>query len=133
MGSGTPADIPTATDCGRCQRSPTGSMLSSRPRIWSSPETGEEAGVRLDRPSGQASGDAAEGGAITGGRLGGVAATRCHSFTAGTAVLMADGTSKPISQIKVGDTVANAVPGERSGRGAALLPASAACLRAATA
>lgn len=34
-----------------------------------------------------------------------------HSFTGGTRVLMADGTAKAIDQIKVGDTVANAVPG----------------------
>ncbi|GAA1982509.1 LamG-like jellyroll fold domain-containing protein [Catenulispora subtropica] len=33
-----------------------------------------------------------------------------HSFTAATPVLMADGTSKPIEQVKVGDTVTNADP-----------------------
>jgi hypothetical protein len=33
-----------------------------------------------------------------------------HSFTGGTKVLMADGSSKPISQVKVGDKIANAVP-----------------------
>ena len=35
-----------------------------------------------------------------------------HSFTAETPVLLADGTSKPISQIKVGDQITNAVPGD---------------------
>ncbi|NUS09891.1 MAG: Teneurin-1 [Streptomyces sp.] len=34
-----------------------------------------------------------------------------HSFTGNTRVLMADGTSKPISRVKVGDVVADAVPG----------------------
>jgi RHS repeat-associated protein len=33
-----------------------------------------------------------------------------HSFTAPTPVLMADGSTKPISQIKVGDTISNADP-----------------------
>ncbi|WP_412794223.1 LamG-like jellyroll fold domain-containing protein [Streptomyces sp. MS06] len=37
----------------------------------------------------------------------------CHSFTAGTRVLMANGTTKAISQVKVGDTVANSVPGAK--------------------
>ncbi|WP_232241240.1 LamG-like jellyroll fold domain-containing protein [Kutzneria sp. 744] len=39
-------------------------------------------------------------------------ATTVHSFVGSTGVLMADGTSKPISQVKVGDEVANSVPGE---------------------
>ncbi|MFE2374174.1 LamG-like jellyroll fold domain-containing protein [Streptomyces sp. NPDC059398] len=34
-----------------------------------------------------------------------------HSFTGGTHVLMANGTSKAIAQVKVGDTIANSVPG----------------------
>ncbi|MEV7151660.1 LamG-like jellyroll fold domain-containing protein [Streptomyces sp. NPDC093084] len=34
-----------------------------------------------------------------------------HSFTGATRVLMADGTSKAISQVRVGDTIANSVPG----------------------
>ncbi|MFC1438200.1 LamG-like jellyroll fold domain-containing protein [Streptacidiphilus sp. N1-10] len=34
-----------------------------------------------------------------------------HSFTAGTRVLMANGSTRAISTIKVGDTIANAVPG----------------------
>jgi RHS repeat-associated protein len=38
-----------------------------------------------------------------------------HSFTASTLVLMADGSSKPISQVKPGDKIANAVPGDRNG------------------
>jgi hypothetical protein len=38
--------------------------------------------------------------------------TRPHSFTGNTKVLMAGGTAKAIDQIKVGDTIANAVPGE---------------------
>ncbi|GAB3279628.1 hypothetical protein GCM10027589_06290 [Actinocorallia lasiicapitis] len=33
----------------------------------------------------------------------------CHSFTASTKVLMADGTAKPISKLKVGDKIKNAV------------------------
>ncbi len=38
-----------------------------------------------------------------------------NSFTAATPVLMADGRSTPISQVKVGDTVANALPGVAAG------------------
>jgi hypothetical protein len=38
------------------------------------------------------------------------ATASCNSFVGATAVLMADGSSKPISQVKVGDTVSNAVP-----------------------
>ncbi|MEU6773346.1 LamG-like jellyroll fold domain-containing protein [Streptomyces sp. NPDC046759] len=34
-----------------------------------------------------------------------------HSFTGSTQVLMADGTTKAIDEIKVGDTIANSVPG----------------------
>jgi hypothetical protein len=34
-----------------------------------------------------------------------------HSFTGSTRVLMADGTSKAIDQVRVGDTIANSVPG----------------------
>lgn len=37
-----------------------------------------------------------------------------HSFTGNTPVLMADGTAKPISQVKTGDVVADAVPGAAS-------------------
>ncbi|MFL4949989.1 LamG-like jellyroll fold domain-containing protein [Streptomyces sp. MMS24-I31] len=37
--------------------------------------------------------------------------TQCHSFTEGTQVLMADGTTKAIDHVKIGDTVANSVPG----------------------
>jgi RHS repeat-associated protein len=36
----------------------------------------------------------------------------CHSFTGGTEVLMASGAKKPIDQVKVGDKVANTVPGQ---------------------
>ncbi|MGW6935385.1 hypothetical protein ACWGE0_35360 [Lentzea sp. NPDC054927] len=36
----------------------------------------------------------------------------CHSFTATTPVLMADGVAKHIDQVQVGDLVANAMPGE---------------------
>ncbi|MEU6194565.1 LamG-like jellyroll fold domain-containing protein [Streptomyces sp. NPDC047061] len=39
--------------------------------------------------------------------------TECHSFTAGTQVLMADGTTQAIDHIKVGDTIANSVPGAK--------------------
>jgi hypothetical protein len=39
------------------------------------------------------------------------ATSGCHSFVGSTAVLLADGKSKPISQVKVGDKVADAVPG----------------------
>ncbi|MFF8592679.1 LamG-like jellyroll fold domain-containing protein [Streptomyces sp. NPDC015220] len=36
---------------------------------------------------------------------------RPHSFTGSTRVLMADGTTKAIDQVKAGDTIANSVPG----------------------
>jgi hypothetical protein len=35
-----------------------------------------------------------------------------HSFTGSTGVLMADGTVKPIGQVKVGDEIADSVPGQ---------------------
>jgi hypothetical protein len=35
-----------------------------------------------------------------------------HSFTGATPVLMADGTTKPIDRVKVGDQIANSVPGQ---------------------
>ncbi|QIY96386.2 LamG-like jellyroll fold domain-containing protein [Streptomyces sp. S1D4-11] len=38
-------------------------------------------------------------------------APRPHSFTGSTPVLMADGTAKAIDQVRVGDTIANSVPG----------------------
>ncbi|MFC3572807.1 LamG-like jellyroll fold domain-containing protein [Streptomyces yaanensis] len=38
---------------------------------------------------------------------------RPHSFTGSTQVLMADGTTKAIDEIKVGDTIANSVPGAK--------------------
>jgi hypothetical protein len=50
--------------------------------------------------------DAPEAGGEGGGQ------SSCHSFTAGTAVLMADGSSKPISQVKIGDKITDAVPGQ---------------------
>ncbi|MET7484287.1 LamG-like jellyroll fold domain-containing protein [Streptomyces sp. NPDC005538] len=36
---------------------------------------------------------------------------RTHSFTGSTRVLMADGSTKAIDQVRVGDTIANSVPG----------------------
>ncbi|WP_030683535.1 RHS repeat-associated core domain-containing protein, partial [Streptomyces cellulosae] len=41
----------------------------------------------------------------------GSSAVECHSFTAGTRVLMADGSTKAIDHVRVGDTIANSVPG----------------------
>jgi RHS repeat-associated protein len=43
------------------------------------------------------------------------AATGCNSFAGSTLVLMADGTSKPIGKIKVGDKIANNQPGTDPG------------------
>ncbi|MDH6131378.1 RHS repeat-associated protein [Kitasatospora sp. MAA4] len=40
------------------------------------------------------------------------AADGCHSFTANTPVLMPGNTTKPISQIKIGDQITNSVPGK---------------------
>ncbi|MEV8097778.1 LamG-like jellyroll fold domain-containing protein [Kitasatospora sp. NPDC085879] len=37
----------------------------------------------------------------------------CHSFTGDTPVVMGDGASKPIDQVKIGDTVTNSVPGQQ--------------------
>ncbi|WP_149259133.1 LamG-like jellyroll fold domain-containing protein [Actinomadura sp. K4S16] len=52
----------------------------------------------------------AAGGAI-GGRL---FRGKCHSFTAPTPVLLADGSAKPISKIRAGDKVLASVPGGRN-------------------
>src|SRR5262249_15836744 len=59
------------------------------------------------------------GGAILGG-VGGEGIPEppgcpANSFTAETRVLMADGSAKPINEIKVGDKIANAVPGTSAG------------------
>ncbi|MFI9384811.1 DNA/RNA non-specific endonuclease [Kutzneria sp. NPDC052558] len=60
-------------------------------------------------------------GALWGGLIGGIAGAggealgksdTCHSFVPSTKVLMGDGASKPISQVQVGDKVADAVPGD---------------------
>ncbi|THA49427.1 LamG-like jellyroll fold domain-containing protein [Streptomyces sp. A1136] len=70
------------------------------------------------------SAEGAVGGAIGGafataaesvlGRLGsgGSCEAPTHSFTGSTQVLMADGTGKPIDQIKAGDEIKNAIAGE---------------------
>ncbi|WP_433152679.1 hypothetical protein ACQPZ8_18410 [Actinomadura nitritigenes] len=42
-------------------------------------------------------------------------AAGCMSFVGSTAVRMADGSTKPISEIKVGDEIANALPGAPAG------------------
>ncbi|HEX7661183.1 MAG TPA: LamG-like jellyroll fold domain-containing protein, partial [Pseudonocardiaceae bacterium] len=63
-------------------------------------------------------GKAAATGAVVGGVMGGLGGAlggrgcTAHSFTGQTAVLLADGSSRPISQVKVGDQVADAVPGD---------------------
>ena len=83
-----------------------------------------------------AAGSGAAGGALLGGIAGGSAplagrawaglrnssapragtetptAAACHSFTGNTLVKLADGRTKPISQVKIGEQVNNAVPGE---------------------
>jgi hypothetical protein len=67
-------------------------------------------------------------GGVAGGVLGAVGGLRArakagteeapggcggvHSFTAGTGVVMADGSSKPIAAVRVGDRIANSVPGD---------------------
>ena len=51
--------------------------------------------------------------AVLGGALGGVGgglARGCHSFAPGTRVLMADGSTRPIEDVNVGDTVKAADP-----------------------
>jgi hypothetical protein len=40
----------------------------------------------------------------------------CHSFTGSTPVLLATGRTKPIDQVKVGDKITNAVPGDSGDR-----------------
>jgi hypothetical protein len=45
-----------------------------------------------------------------GGKSDGPAGCALHSFVAGTAVLMADGSKKPINEVKVGDRVAATDP-----------------------
>ncbi|MGW2792712.1 polymorphic toxin-type HINT domain-containing protein [Streptomyces sp. NPDC001251] len=57
------------------------------------------------RAQSEEAGSSSEGGACRTGAP--------HSFTGSTKVLMSDGTAKAIGEIKVGDTVANAVPGAK--------------------
>jgi large repetitive protein len=70
-----------------------------------------------------ATGKTAAGGAITGAAFAvagsaagdawaGLKGASCHSFTGSARVLMADGTSKPISRVKAGDRVTDSVPGD---------------------
>ncbi|MEU0529101.1 Hint domain-containing protein [Amycolatopsis tolypomycina] len=54
------------------------------------------------------------GGRSAGGKGSGRGEIGCNSFVAGTPVLMADGSSKPIEQVEVGDQVENAEPGSSS-------------------
>jgi RHS repeat-associated protein len=44
------------------------------------------------------------------------AGSSCHSFTGSTPVLLATGRTKPIDQVKVGDKITNAVPGDSGDR-----------------
>ena len=57
---------------------------------------------------------ASEGSAADAGADGSAKPTNCgaNSFLAGTPVLMADGATTPISQVKVGDQVETSVPGQ---------------------
>ncbi|WP_194922496.1 LamG-like jellyroll fold domain-containing protein [Catenulispora pinisilvae] len=81
--------------------------------------TGGEAAA--DRAAAEAAGEAAletgaKDAAENGAKDTGDALSSCaqpHSFTASTPVLMADGTSKPISAVKVGDVISNADPATR--------------------
>ncbi|WP_396447698.1 LamG-like jellyroll fold domain-containing protein [Actinomadura sp.] len=68
---------------------------------WSGAVSAAGKGAAIGAVSGAAFGAA-------GGRL---LRSKCHSFTAATPVLMADGSAKPISKIKVGDKVLASVPG----------------------
>ncbi|MFB9926081.1 LamG-like jellyroll fold domain-containing protein [Amycolatopsis halotolerans] len=54
----------------------------------------------------------AAGGLRARGRSSAETPGECHSFLAGTKVLLADGSSKPISSLKAGDRVANSKPGK---------------------
>jgi RHS repeat-associated protein len=94
---------------------------------WSGLGSATAKGAAVGAIGGAAGGVLATGGAAARARLrggesepvtgSGESSKGCttHSFTAATAVLMADGSSKPISQVKVGDKVADAVPGDRKG------------------
>jgi hypothetical protein len=74
------------------------------------------------RGAGQSALSAARGEVsnIASGRLGGLAgrATRCNSFAPGAAVVMVDGSSKPIEDVRVGDMVLATDPttGETEGK-----------------
>ncbi|MDF3301636.1 LamG-like jellyroll fold domain-containing protein [Streptomyces tropicalis] len=66
----------------------------------------EGAGTRAQSHSDESGGPAEESGPSC--RKGGP-----HSFTGSTRVLLADGTTKAIDQVKVGDSIANSVPGAK--------------------
>ena len=86
---------------------------------WSGAADAAAGGAASGAIGGAAGGAIATGlGAISGGSdetntSGGGCDSGPHSFTGSTAVLMADGSSKPIDQIKVGDRVSDSVPGEK--------------------
>ncbi|GAA2882278.1 hypothetical protein GCM10010524_13610 [Streptomyces mexicanus] len=71
----------------------------------------EGAGTRAQSHSEDGPGGAAEESGPSC-RIGGP-----HSFTGSTRVLMADGTTKAIDQVKVGDTIADSVPGATGATG----------------
>ncbi|MCP2271298.1 intein C-terminal splicing region/RHS repeat-associated core domain-containing protein [Actinokineospora diospyrosa] len=71
-------------------------------------------GKKIDGFVGGAAKSAAETAtesSVTRALASGFCNTSGHSFVSGTHVLMADGTTKPIEEIKVGDVVANSTPG----------------------
>jgi RHS repeat-associated protein len=81
-------------------------------------EGSAESATNTTAKAGQAGRGGEEGGGAQAPRAGKSESTSCssavpHSFVGATPVLMANGSTKPINQIKIGDKVANAVPSER--------------------
>ncbi|SDZ19920.1 intein C-terminal splicing region/RHS repeat-associated core domain-containing protein [Amycolatopsis xylanica] len=72
----------------------------------------ERMAVDAERAAAQAAKAAEEAKAASAAERGGGGATSCalHSFVAGTLVAMADGTAKPIEQVKIGDFVLSTNP-----------------------
>jgi RHS repeat-associated protein len=65
--------------------------------------------------AGAADSAGADGAAADEGAANDAASACSHSFAGTTAVLMADGTTKPIDQVKVGDRVSDSIPGASLG------------------
>ncbi|MFB7863534.1 ricin-type beta-trefoil lectin domain protein [Streptomyces sp. NPDC056069] len=82
-------------------------QAKAAPKSSSHPSSGKSGGSKGSGGGGggKSGGSSRSNGGTSGGGGSGKAGGGCNSFVPGTRVLMADGSSKPIEQVKVGDKV----------------------------